>query len=389
MTRSHSFSVPIVGGVGKPNLLICKDLRQRKGFTLVELLVVIAIIGMLIALLLPAVQAAREAARRMQCSNKLKQLALAQHTHQDAYGYLTVGTGRAFSKSTANTHRFSGIVHMLPFIEQTALFAEWSEFTGSHTDWNSNANDQTDPRRAKVDALICPSTNQTWTFANNNRPSPTSYRFNLGDSPFSSGNHPNVLWRRGIAGLNMQVNVVVPDGTSNTLVFAERSLAGSHPGALRVSQGVIFNYNGGLWTGANESARVMSRARCLEARGSNGELKNPSPHGGTFPTDYWGECGWKYYDGMWMGIGFHTVLPPNGPSCGLRTGMDMVLITPSSDHSGGINVALLDGSVRMLNDAIDTGVAANDEAPQAGAGASPFGVWGALGTRDGRESVSL
>src|SRR5687767_3451124 len=91
-----------------------RSCRQRRGFTLVELLVVIAIIGILIALLLPAVQAARESARRAQCTNNLKQIGLGVHNHEDAKGKLPA----AFSAATG----LSWHVNILPYIEQGARF---------------------------------------------------------------------------------------------------------------------------------------------------------------------------------------------------------------------------------------------------------------------------
>jgi len=87
--------------------------RKRHGFTLVELLVVIAIIGILIALLLPAVQAAREAARRSQCTNNLKQIALAVHNYHDTYKVFPIGNW--------TTAYGTWLVSLLPFIEQQAL----------------------------------------------------------------------------------------------------------------------------------------------------------------------------------------------------------------------------------------------------------------------------
>jgi prepilin-type N-terminal cleavage/methylation domain-containing protein len=98
--------------------------RRRRGFTLVELLVVIAIIGILVALLLPAIQAAREAARRSECTNNLKQLALASHNFQDTYGRLPPGyLGHTnfweFGWGYQHTSLFTQI---LPFIEQNALY---------------------------------------------------------------------------------------------------------------------------------------------------------------------------------------------------------------------------------------------------------------------------
>src|SRR5262245_20109220 len=97
--------------------------RLTAGFTLVELLVVLAIIGVLVALLLPAVQAAREAARRTQCSNNLKQFGLAAHTFNDTYGRLPPGGGAQGGGSglSSSTDFGSWLVYLLPYVEQTNL----------------------------------------------------------------------------------------------------------------------------------------------------------------------------------------------------------------------------------------------------------------------------
>ena len=96
--------------------------RSRKAFTLVELLVVIAIIGVLIALLLPAVQAAREAARRMQCANHLKQLGLATHLFHDSYGFFPPGRGNGSNEINLT---FTWFAVIMPHLEGGAEFARW------------------------------------------------------------------------------------------------------------------------------------------------------------------------------------------------------------------------------------------------------------------------
>jgi len=97
-------------------------MRRHYGFTLVELLVVIAIIGILIALLLPAVQAAREAARRTQCNNNLKQLGIALHNYHDSHGTFPPAHLETGTTGPTFRHHFGWLAYLLPYIEQENVY---------------------------------------------------------------------------------------------------------------------------------------------------------------------------------------------------------------------------------------------------------------------------
>ena len=134
---------------------------QRRGFTLVELLVVIAIIGILVALLLPAVQAARESARRTQCTNHLKQQILAAHNHHDSLKRLPPGGamdqppfGTDLATGSGLRWGSSWMVYLLPYYEQQNLFEQW-QFTGQSGAFNTNNN--TAANGLVIKMLLCPS----------------------------------------------------------------------------------------------------------------------------------------------------------------------------------------------------------------------------------------
>ncbi len=140
----------------------------RRGFTLVELLVVIAIIGILVALLLPAVQAAREAARRMSCSNNLKQLGLSLHNYHDTYKTFPPGVTAVNERGPGRGGRwgFSWFVHILPFIEQGPM-ADKLYIGGAHPGWGDRGVtggriNGASYNGVKIAAFLCPSSPLQW-----------------------------------------------------------------------------------------------------------------------------------------------------------------------------------------------------------------------------------
>lgn len=192
----------------------------RRAFTLVELLVVIAIIGVLIALLLPAVQQAREAARRMQCTNNLKQFGLGLHNFHDTYGNLPAG---GYGPNTPAMHdRMSGFVPMMPFFEQGAAFDLFN--IDESVDHASNAAAIV----TLMDMMFCPS-RRSPTAA----PSTSYYMHTCsrGDYAFSSGgegSHCNTTDPKLFDGMfsqytKMQFSQVV-DGLSNTIAIGEKRI---------------------------------------------------------------------------------------------------------------------------------------------------------------------
>jgi prepilin-type N-terminal cleavage/methylation domain-containing protein/prepilin-type processing-associated H-X9-DG protein len=358
-------------------------MSSKKGFTLVELLVVIAIIGILVALLLPAIQAAREAARRSECSNKLKQLAVASQNFHDTYKRFPVatfernfrytGTGAGINDYRNDRGRWSYLVSLLPFVEQQALYDDFmSDHLGITQPWSTN-----DLTRAKISTFLCPSDGPANGVGSGAR-QPTSYHCNRGDYRL------NWDWYecRGVFGRGDQkfhTMASIIDGTANTMLISEVKVGVA--GSARVGEALATG-----WAATNGGPP----APCLAREGPDGMLTG-AVGGGDQLT------GWRWADSHSVYTQWHVVLPPNRPSCGNGT-EDWAMITSSSYHPGGVNVAFVDASVRFIADSIDAGdpnaaetslPLADPSRPQDYGGPSLRGVWGALGSSYQREAVNI
>ena len=190
-------------------MLLSRPHTPRRGFTLVELLVVIAIIGVLVSLLLPAVQAAREAARRTQCSNNLKQIGIAVHNYHDTTSSLPPGQPAGIGGSSA----FAAI---LPFMEQNNLYDKY-DFTKPHTDAVNAA-----VVAQKIKAFMCPScvfARQVPDLECESNRAPGTYAFSAGSGPTGSGNTTNGAINNAESGMTSLASIT--DGTSNTFLAGE------------------------------------------------------------------------------------------------------------------------------------------------------------------------
>jgi prepilin-type N-terminal cleavage/methylation domain-containing protein/prepilin-type processing-associated H-X9-DG protein len=354
---------------------------RRTAFTLIELLVVIAIIGVLIALLLPAVQSAREAARRSQCANSLKQLGLALQNYHDVYRVFPARRGGSnFNdiasdppRVRANYDRLSAFIALLPFYEQKSLADQIAAGgrigstdypPGGPAAWHSGANYK--PWGTQIPMLLCPSGNvrkNIGSFGKN------SYAFSLGD--LITTHNSSTAMIRGIFGGSVRPVGLqhITDGSSNTIAMSERS----------------WGNDIGARTGGGEDIRTVTVMAVSSVNTNPGSCYAQVSGNRVLGVQIKGKFGALWSDGQAERVGFNTVLPPNGPSCvndgNTNADANGGLLTASSNHPGGVNSVFADGSIHFINKNINTG---NKAAPPVTAGnESPYGVWGALGTIDG------
>ncbi|MDO4587050.1 MAG: DUF1559 domain-containing protein [Planctomycetia bacterium] len=369
----------------------------KQGFTLVELLVVIAIIGILIGLLLPAVQAAREAARRMQCTNNMKQVALSIHNYHDVNNACPASSvtfkniNMRFNGNISGTPLCGARIFLCPFLEQNAVYdnfvsqAETLPPRSSTSASPSGVNGDSAwwGYEVKIPAYICPSDSEASKTQNaaNYRTGRANIMFNTGDAPWCTvysdeGIGSDTTGKTNSRGMfrveDFKSFAACVDGTSNTLAISEGCVGDNYCQYVK----------GGISSTPEIQNTSQTPSYCL-ANGYNDTDRTMIRR----PTNSW--RGTLWYDGRPVNSCFVTDLPPNSVICSSpdqHNSCMWFMGGAQSYHSGGVNAAMMDGSVRFISDTVDCG---NMNAPQPLAGQSPYGVWGALGSVNGRESVSL
>lgn len=324
----------------------------------------------------------RQAARATSCENNLKNLALAIHNYHSAYKQMPMGAGGSSIMGDAepwqsNDDRLSAFVGLSPFMEHQRLWEQIANpmqagdklFPPMGPVPTYDANVYT-PWKQRPEVLVCPSEKDGKRF-----PLASSYTLNYGDGIDQVGTSlPDraaltIIGRASKRGMFERKRALkfrdVLDGLSNTLMFSEAKMGGD-----RVAK--------------NIQGLVLKPSLSITARDEAN-------------TEYWPEgrnAVWA--DGTLLSSGFQTILPPNSPSCTSDNGALEGVLAPSSHHSDGVHVAFADGRVQFISSAIDSGdsnapsVAFAREGTRGAAppgSQSPYGLWGALGTRASREVV--
>ncbi len=301
------------------------DLRRvthkRSAFTLIELLVVIAIIATLVAILLPAVQQAREAARRSTCKNNLKQLALAMHNYHDVNNTLPL-----FGIDRDSGDTFSWYARILPYIEQSALY-DTLNFSARPNSCDAQSLPNRPFRTALIPTMMCPSENSVVGEQNDTgncwQTRRLSYSANMGNSNIGQENPNNWdgVWTYNFEGAPFKMGQCkrfadITDGLSNTLLIAEVPINQNSNGWQGGYATPILAAGAGFTTylSPNTTASIDSGRQCW---GANDDFSGRKLLCHKFNT--------------WQSATFASM----------------------SLHQGGVQTALCDGSVRFVSENID------------------------------------
>ncbi|QDU37340.1 Type II secretion system protein G precursor [Maioricimonas rarisocia] len=295
----------------------------HRGFTLIELLVVIAIIAILMALLLPAVQQAREAARRSQCKNNLKQIGLAIHNYHDTHSVFPLGSWGMTDWNMKNCTNWRTMI--LPMVDQSPVYNQL-DFEAGNFAANSYAGNEV-LKGLRVDVFLCPSsTNEVFdntenTWSNPERGLNHQYVGIQGAAPPVPG--PDKGYRDCNHGWSCGNGMLAPnetlrmrdalDGSSNTIIVAEQS-------GLTNGRNLTANYYGG-WHGARNFSRVTGSS-CTDLWQAGSTCVRFAPNSDIVQT---GANETKYRN--------NTII--------------------NSEHEGGLQILLTDGSVRFLSENLD------------------------------------
>ncbi len=361
-------------------------LVSRRGFTLVELLVVIAIIGILIGLLLPAVQAAREAARRMQCTNNIKQLCLATMNYVDA-NKDTLPLGQdcfGAVPGTGSTLGYGWRTFILPNMEESATYTLFMKYYQAGTSaWGAGE----DLRGKQITTYKCPSDGGSKQISDgyasaNYVCSYGDYCVKAEDWGWVNGSSGRTDYSRGALQPKTWTDLAsITDGTSNTIIYSESIVKKSGSNGVRGNVATNRSDVFGSGTGHNTcELEGFNPQACINLRKEADEFIAGVTVNGDGRGKRWDDC-------QPIFGAFCTILPPNSPNCHVGDDHYTAMLTSAqSYHSGGCNVGMVDGSVRFVSDTVDCGTLSFK--PCKRSGKSNYGVWGAMGSRDGGETTS-
>jgi len=331
---------------------ITRITKNGFGFTVIELLVTVGIVGLLASLLLPAVQASREAARRAQCANNLRQLGIALHSYESSWGMFPPAP-MAFRVSPEPLRRiayYSAQTGLLAQLEQVSLYnsIDFCVPTASLADIESEGANVTAASQL-VGSFVCPS---DWGAAAAPY-GPSNYRANAGICGYcETGRMDGAFTHGGTAPASFT------DGLSSTLAFSEKLVGGANPGVFTPERDWIYAFR--------ESQSPLS----VSADGWVAYCAQRS-----FPADLVAvklDAGRSWMLGGCIYTEFLVSAPPNSqvPDCGKRAAGGVGVFAARSLHPGGVNAAMADGSVHFFKNGTN------------------IQLWRALGTRGGSELVS-